>query len=74
VFQIQFWDMETKHCNYCGYFGKMPFIHGIYHCPNCKYALVPGENEDDQDLYDDDLLEQEEYPIHVIEDLVLQRS
>lgn len=66
--------METKHCNYCGFFGRMPFVHGTFHCPVCKYYLVPGENEDDQDIFDEELLDADEYPTYLVQDLVLQRS
>ncbi|MCC7296921.1 MAG: hypothetical protein IT244_01205 [Bacteroidia bacterium] len=66
--------METKHCNYCGYFGSMPFIHGTYHCPSCTYCLLPGENEDDQDIFDDDYLDYRHYQVLVVKDLLLQQS
>lgn len=66
--------METKHCNYCGFFGGMHFLHGSYHCPKCHYHLLPGENEDDQDLFDDDMLDKNEIPTYLFQDLVLQRG
>ena len=57
------------------YFGVMPFVHGSYNCPVCRYNLSPYENEDDQDIFDDTLLDEvENYPQRILQDLVLQRS
>lgn len=40
------WNMEQQ-CGYCGFFGKMIFVHSHYQCPRCGINIAPcceGEN------------------------------
>jgi hypothetical protein len=62
--------MNTTICNFCCAPNSIFIVHGFIVCAVCKSTL-PGDEPEDQDLFDDEMGYVQE-PMYVVRDLILR--